>query len=112
MLETSDLPGGVINIVTGQRDVLTRTLVEHQDVDAMWYFGSAEGSYHVEHLSSKNMKRTLVDYGVPRDWLQPSQGEGHEPESTRARARTHARARAGAAHSGSQCIPCTQGARH
>ena len=36
VLETSDLPAGVINIVTGQRDVLTRTLVDHQDVDSMW----------------------------------------------------------------------------
>ena len=37
VLETSDLPPGVINIVTGQRDLLSRTLVDHQDVHAMWY---------------------------------------------------------------------------
>ena len=78
VLETSDLPGGVINIVTGQRDVLARTLVDHQNVDAMWYFGTAEGSYHVEALSAKNMKRTFVDYGNPRDWMDAEQGEGHE----------------------------------
>ena len=36
VLDTSDLPGGVINIVTGQRDALTKTLVDHQHVDAMW----------------------------------------------------------------------------
>ena len=37
MFDTSDLPGGVVNIVTGSRDHLTKYLVEHQDVDAMWY---------------------------------------------------------------------------
>ena len=36
VLDTSDLPGGVINIVTGQTDVMAKTLVEHQHVDAMW----------------------------------------------------------------------------
>jgi len=78
VLETSDLPDGVINIVTGQRDVLAKTLVDHQDLDAMWYFGSVEGSYHVENASAKNMKRTWVSYGVERDWLDKEQGEGHE----------------------------------
>ena len=78
MLDTSDLPGGVINIVTGQRDVLSRTLVEHQEVDSMWYFGDAKGSYHVELLSAKNMKRTFVSYGEARDWHDAEQGEGHE----------------------------------
>ncbi len=63
ILETSDLPSGVINIVTGSRDHLTKTLVEHDDVDAVWYFGSAEGSTFVEFLSSTNLKRTWVNYG-------------------------------------------------
>jgi len=78
VLDTSDLPGGVINIVTGQRDVLAKTLVDHQDVDAMWYFGTVEGSYHVEYASAKNMKRTFVNYGETRDWMDKEQGEGQE----------------------------------
>lgn len=78
VLETSDLPAGVINIVTGQRDVLTKTLADHQHVDAMWYFGDAEGSYRVELASAKNMKRTFVSYGIARDWFDKAQGEGHE----------------------------------
>ena len=44
VLETSDVPGGVVNIVTGARDALAKVLAEHADVDAVWYFGSAEGS--------------------------------------------------------------------
>ena len=78
VLDTSDVPGGVVNIVTGDRDHLSKTLVQHEDVDAMWYFGSGTGSYHVEYESAANMKRTWVSYGIPRDWTDPAQGEGHE----------------------------------
>jgi aldehyde dehydrogenase (NAD+) len=78
VLDTSDVPGGVVNIVTGDRDHLTKTLVQHEDVDSIWYFGSAEGSYYVEYESAANMKRTWVGYGLPRDWMNREQGEGHE----------------------------------
>jgi aldehyde dehydrogenase (NAD+) len=78
VLETSDIPAGVVNIVTGSRDTLSKTLVEHDDVDAMWYFGSAEGSCYVEQLSASNMKRTWVGYGLPRDWTDMHQGSGEE----------------------------------
>ena len=78
VLDTSDVPAGVVNIVTGNRDHLTKTLIEHEDVDSVWYFGTAEGSYHVEYESAANMKRTWVNYGIPRDWTNPEQGTGHE----------------------------------
>jgi len=78
VLDTSDVPDGVVNIVTGDRDHLTKTLVQHEDVDSVWYFGSAEGSYHVENESAANMKRTWVGYGLSRDWMDREQGEGHE----------------------------------
>ncbi len=78
VLDTSDVPGGVVNIVTGDRDHLVKTLVQHEDVDSVWYFGSAEGSYHVEKESAANMKRTWADYGLLRDWISREQGEGHE----------------------------------
>jgi aldehyde dehydrogenase (NAD+) len=76
VMETSDLPAGVINIVTGKRDELTSVLAAHDDVDGVWYFGSAQGSEDVERLSAGNMKRTWVNYGRHRDWL--SDGEGEE----------------------------------
>jgi aldehyde dehydrogenase (NAD+) len=78
VLDTSDVPPGVVNIVTGDRDHLTKTLIQHEDVDSVWYFGAAEGSYYVEHESAANMKRTWVSYGIRRDWLSPVEGEGHE----------------------------------
>ena len=78
VLDTSDVPGGVVNIVTGDRDHLTKTLVQHDDVDAMWYFGTVEGCYHVEFESAHNMKRTFVSYGIKRNWFTREEGEGHE----------------------------------
>ncbi len=78
VLDTSDVPPGVVNILTGNRDHLTKTLIQHEDVDGVWYFGTAEGSYFVEYESAANMKRTWVNYGIHRDWLNPEQGEGHE----------------------------------
>jgi aldehyde dehydrogenase (NAD+) len=78
VLETSDVPAGVVNIVTGKRDTLTKVLAEHDDVDSMWYFGSTDGSKMVEAASAVNMKRTCVNYGHSRDWLDRTQGEGEE----------------------------------
>jgi aldehyde dehydrogenase (NAD+) len=66
VLDTSDVPPGVVNILTGDREHLMKTLVEHEDVDGVWYFGSAEGSFHTEYASAANMKRTWVGYGLPR----------------------------------------------
>jgi aldehyde dehydrogenase (NAD+) len=78
VLDTSDVPGGVVNIVTGLREELTETLAAHDDVDGVWYFGTAEGSGAVERLSAGNMKRTWVSYGRGRDWYDAEQGEGRE----------------------------------
>jgi aldehyde dehydrogenase (NAD+) len=78
VLETSDVPAGVVNIVTGLRDVLSKTLAGHEDVDAMWYFGGAEGAKLVETASASNMKRTFTSHGKPVQWFDPLDGEGPE----------------------------------
>jgi aldehyde dehydrogenase (NAD+) len=79
VFDTSDLPAGVVNIVTGVRAELTKTLAEHNEVDALWYFGSdISGSAMVEKASSSNIKRTWVNDGRQRDWLNREQAEGGE----------------------------------
>jgi aldehyde dehydrogenase (NAD+) len=78
VFDTSDLPGGVINIVTGARRELTEVLAAHDDVDGVWYFAPDDGSAVVERLSAANMKRTWVAHGVERDWFDAVQGEGQE----------------------------------
>jgi len=78
VFDTSDLPGGVVNILTGEKDVLTKTLVEHKDVQGIWYFGSKQMCANVEFVASDNMKRTWVNYGQEWDWLSKEQGQGEE----------------------------------
>ena len=78
IFETSDLPAGVVNIVTGDRDTLSKTLSEHAGVDSMWYFGSAEGSAAVEENSIINLKRTWVSGGLARNWFDHVQGADDE----------------------------------
>jgi aldehyde dehydrogenase (NAD+) len=78
VLDTSDVPGGVVNIVTGPPDELARVLAAHDDVDGIWYFGSPEISAEVERLSAGNMKQTWVDLGRSRDWADPKLGAGEE----------------------------------
>ena len=77
VLETSDVPDGVVNIVTGAKDALARVLAEHDDVEAMWYFGGAAGVKMVEEASAVNMKRTWATWHG-RDWLDTRRGEGRE----------------------------------
>ncbi|MDQ0315911.1 aldehyde dehydrogenase family protein [Amorphus orientalis] len=69
VLDTSDIPGGVVNIVTGERETLTKTLANHDAVDAMWYFGTKDGGRKVEEASAGNLKQTWVEDGAARDWL-------------------------------------------
>ncbi|MDX2161933.1 MAG: aldehyde dehydrogenase family protein [bacterium] len=76
VLETSDVPGGVVNIVTGVRETLVKTLADHDHVDGIWYFGTAAGVAAVERLSAENMKRVWAEPENERDWLAPHQGHG------------------------------------
>ncbi len=77
VLETSDVPAGVINIITGARDPLAKVLADHDDVDAVWYVGTREGATVVEAASVGNLKRTWATW-EPRDWMDRDEGEGRE----------------------------------
>ncbi|KQW91790.1 aldehyde dehydrogenase [Massilia sp. Root418] len=77
VFDTSDLPGGVVNIVTGSADELARTLASHSDVDAVWrHDGSAEGCAEVERLSAASLKRTWTGGAKGRDWYSTAQAGG------------------------------------
>jgi len=77
VLDPSDVPDGVVNIVTGDKDALAKVLAEHDDVEAIWYFGEREGVKQVELASASNMKRTWATWHE-RDWLDRAEGEGRE----------------------------------
>ncbi len=78
VLETSDLPGGVLNIVTGDREELARTLAEHDEVASLWYHGSAAGCAAVEKASAGNLKSTWTNQGKLYDWRNEAQAQGEE----------------------------------
>ena len=76
VIETSDVPAGVVNILTGSHAELAPHLAGHLGVDAVWSFSSLDLSATVERESAGNLKRTWVNDGRARDWAG-AEGEGH-----------------------------------
>src|SRR5258705_801553 len=76
VFETSDLPDGVVNIVTGRGAELMKTLAEHDDVDAIWCFTDEAGAAAVKTLSVGNLKQVFTNEGRAIDWFDVKQGEG------------------------------------
>ncbi|MCV3270262.1 aldehyde dehydrogenase family protein [Roseobacter sinensis] len=77
VLETSDVPAGVVNILTGSHSEIASHMAGHMDIDAVWCFGAAPLSGEVERASASNLKRTWVNNGQARDWMGAA-GQGHE----------------------------------
>ena len=70
VLETSDLPAGVVNILTGSAVEMLPTLAEHMDVNAIFLSNAAAEMVKSAQLSSiDNLKRVLV---MDSDWIQES----------------------------------------
>ncbi len=76
VLETSDVPSGVLNIVTGESKVLAKTLAEHDGIDAIWFAGDAETSTMVEKASAGNVKQTWTSRGLYYDLSDKAKFEG------------------------------------
>jgi aldehyde dehydrogenase (NAD+) len=76
VFETSDLPGGVVNIVTGRTTELLKTLAEHDDVDAIWSFTGEASATAAKTLSIGNLKQVFTNEGRVIDWFDAKQGEG------------------------------------
>jgi aldehyde dehydrogenase (NAD+) len=76
VLETSDLPDGVVNIVTGRVAELLKTLAEHDDVDAIWCFTDEAAAAAAKTLSVGNLKQVFTNEGRAIDWFDTKQGEG------------------------------------
>ena len=81
VLESSDVPAGAVNIVTGAKDVLAKSLAEHDDVEAIWYWGTKDGKKTVEFASAGNMKRTWC-HAAALDWSVPVDERAFLREST------------------------------
>ncbi|MEM1101560.1 MAG: aldehyde dehydrogenase family protein, partial [Pseudomonadota bacterium] len=60
VLETSDLPAGALNILTGEPEALSKTLAEHLALDALWSFAPRSLAQGIEAASAGNLKRTWI----------------------------------------------------
>ena len=76
LFDTSDLPGGVVNIVTGYAAQLLKTLAEHDDVDAIWSFVDEAGATAAKAMSVGNLKQVWTNEGRAVDWYDPKLAEG------------------------------------
>jgi aldehyde dehydrogenase (NAD+) len=76
LLDTSDLPGGVVNLVAGRPAELAKTLAEHDGIEAVWCFRSDEEATTVRAASVGNMKQVWTNDGHAYDWFNPAQAEG------------------------------------
>ena len=68
VIETSDLPPGSVNIVTGESAELAAVLAKHDDVDGLWCIGEMELCAMVEQESAGNLKRVWTNSGRAIDW--------------------------------------------
>ncbi len=68
IVDTSDVPGGVVNILTGAHADVAPALAAHLDVDAMWSFADPAHDAAIERAGSGNLKRTWLGAGRAIDW--------------------------------------------
>jgi aldehyde dehydrogenase (NAD+) len=76
IFDTSDLPDGSINFVTGRVSELLKPLAEHDDVDAIWCFSDESSAAAAKSFSVGNLKQVFTNEGRVVDWFDPRQGEG------------------------------------
>ncbi len=67
VLEASDVPAGVINILTGPRSEIVPTLAQHDQVDVIWVLGHPELAAQVQKDSVGNLKQTWCPPALPSE---------------------------------------------
>ncbi|MGY1437637.1 aldehyde dehydrogenase family protein [Streptomyces reniochalinae] len=69
VLATSDLPGGVVGVLSGDTAEIARPLAAHQDVNAIDLAGAEGGlAAELEAAAAENLKRVLRPTAGPADW--------------------------------------------
>jgi aldehyde dehydrogenase (NAD+) len=76
LFDTSDLPGGALNIVTGYISQLLKTLAEHDDLDGIWCYGNEATVAAAKAMSIGNLKQVWTNEGRAIDWFNPKVAEG------------------------------------
>ncbi|HET9307906.1 MAG TPA: aldehyde dehydrogenase family protein, partial [Candidatus Sulfotelmatobacter sp.] len=76
LFDTSDLPAGAVNIVTGYASQLLKTLAEHDDIDALWCYGDDATVASAKAMSTGNLKQVWTNEGRVIDWFDSQHAEG------------------------------------
>jgi aldehyde dehydrogenase (NAD+) len=76
LFDTSDMPGGSVNMVTGYASQLLKTLAEHDDVDAIWCFTDEASATVAKAMSAGNLKQVWTNEGRAIDWFDSKTAEG------------------------------------
>jgi acyl-CoA reductase-like NAD-dependent aldehyde dehydrogenase len=88
VLATSDVPAGVINLITGRTAEIAPWLASHQDVNAIDLTGAADADglewADLERAGAENLKRVLRPAGSDADAIEPDWSR--TPDLTRIKA--------------------------
>ena len=76
LFDTSDLPSGAANIVTGYVSQLLKPLAEHYDVDALWCYADDATVASAKAMSTGNLKQVWTNEGRAIDWFASKIAEG------------------------------------
>ena len=68
VLATSDVPGGVVNVLTGKKDELAPVLAAHMDVNALDLSGAGGEREELERLAADNVKRVVANGDGQSPW--------------------------------------------
>jgi aldehyde dehydrogenase (NAD+) len=77
VMETSDIPAGAVNLISGNPAEMIETLAAHEDLDGIWVFGTEEEVCQAKRLSTSNLKRVWGNDGQVVDWYSPA-AQGRE----------------------------------
>ncbi|MGV6839767.1 MAG: aldehyde dehydrogenase family protein [Planktomarina sp.] len=72
VLDTSDVPAGVVNILSGPQAALAQTMADHANIEAVWNLSDPSMTVAIETASASNLKRTWTG-AAPDDhhaWLE------------------------------------------
>ena len=71
VLHASDVPGGVVNLLTGFRSELGGQFASHMDVNAVVFCdGDSEVAAKIQSVAADNLKRVVKRVGI--DWMKSS----------------------------------------
>jgi acyl-CoA reductase-like NAD-dependent aldehyde dehydrogenase len=68
VLATSDVPGGVVNVLTGHKKELCPVLAAHMDVNAVDFAGVEGDRAELERLAAENVKRVVANREGQSPW--------------------------------------------